>query len=277
MRLALRMTAILLLLRAQGPPLVQAALLGIGAVGLLVPRALVSPALWFAAAALLAARIASDWPLADNHIYLFGYWCLALGLGLGASQPSATVGRTARWLLACAFTLAVGWKLALSPDFADGRFFRMTLLVDARFEDLVRLVGGMGYDEIDRHRAALAPLGAGAVLAPDDSLVEPPALRRLALALTWAGLVAETAIAAVFLAPLPESRRWWRHLLLIGFCTVTYPIAPVAGFGWLLLAMGAAQDVNGRWRVAYVAAWLVVLAGTSLPWTTWLADALGRP
>jgi hypothetical protein len=274
--LALRATAVLLVLRAQGPPPVRVALIGIGVVALLLPAALTAPALWWAAAGLLAVRIASDWPLADNHIYLFAYWCLAVGLALGAVQPAVTLRQAGRWLLGAAFALAVVWKLALSPDFADGRFFRVTLLVDDRFEDLVRLVAGMPYAEIDRHRAALTPLGGGAVLAPDDTLVEPPALRRLALALTWGGVIAETALAVAFLAPLPERRRWLRHVLLLGFCVVTYPVAPVAGFGWLLLAVGLAQDTTGRWCGAYVAAWLIVLAGTELPWAGWLADAVGR-
>lgn len=221
-------------------------------------------------------RIAWDWPLADNHVYLLAYWCLAIGLALGASDPSTTLQGAARWLLAAAFALAVLWKGLLSPDFIDGRFFRMTLIVDDRFEDLVRLTTGMTLAEIDRHRMALVPLGAGAELAIDESLVEPPVLGRLALGLTWGGLLLEAAIAAAFLAPLGASRRWIRHALLILFCIATYPVAPVAGFGWLLLAIGVASAESARWRAAYVGAWLIVLAGTGVPWTGWLADALGR-
>ena len=40
------------------------------------------------------------------------------------------------------FLFATLWKLALSPDFVDGRFFRVTLLTDARFENLAVLAGG---------------------------------------------------------------------------------------------------------------------------------------
>jgi hypothetical protein len=120
------------------------------------------------------------------------------------------------------------------------------------------------------------PLGAGAELAPDDLLVEPPALGRLARVLTWGGLAIETLLAAAFLTPLAAAHRWVRHLLLIAFCVTTYPVAPVAGFGWLLLAMGVVSAETARWRAAYVGAWLIVLAGTAVPWTGWLADALGR-
>ena len=117
----------------------------------------------------------------------------------------------------------------------------MTMIVDERFEALVRLAGGLSADEIEQHRAALQPLGAGAELAIDDSLVEPPAFRRLALLLTWGGVGMEAALAAVFLAPLSPGLFWLRHALLLAFCAVTYAVAPVAGFGWLLLAMGASQ------------------------------------
>ena len=274
--LALRMTAVLLLLRPQGPLLVQVGQVSIGALLLFNARLLTAGPLWLAAATLVVVRIGWDWPLADNHIYLLAYWCLAIGLALGDRAASTTLQASSRWLLAVAFSLAVLWKALLSPDYMDGRFFRMTLIVDTRFEHLVRLAGGMTLEEIDRHRMALVPLGAGAELAADEALIESPALGRLARALTWGGLLMETAIAIAFLLPLAPHRRWVRHALVILFCVATYPVAPVAGFGWLLLAMGAASAEATRWQVAFAGAWVFVLAGTALPWTAWLADALDR-
>ena len=276
--LALRMTAVLLLLRPQGPPLLQTAYLAAGAVALIAPSALTSAQLWLTVSAVVALRIASDWPLADNHVYLLAYWCLALGLALSSAAPSLTMSRAARWLVASSMAFAVLWKSVLSPDYLDGRFFRMTLIVDERFEDVVRVAGGMTREEIARHRLALAPLSEGAELAEDASLVEPVAFSRLALALTWGALFWELALAAVFLAPLPAALQWVRHALLLAFCTLVYPVAPVAGFGWLLLAMGVSQmpDADAFWRRAYVLIWLWVLATTELPWAAWLAEALNR-
>jgi hypothetical protein len=93
-----------------------------------------------------------------------------------------------------------------------------------------------------------------------------------------AGLLMEAAVAVVFLLPLPARWRWARHALLLVFCAATYPIAPVAGFGWLLLAIGVSQAPSSpQWRAAYIGVWVGVLAGTELPWAGWLADALGRP
>jgi hypothetical protein len=85
-------------------------------------------------------------------------------------------------------------------------------------------------------------------------------------------------LAVVFLAPLPAALQWIRHALLLAFCTLVYPVAPVAGFGWLLLAMGLSQVSAGEtaWRRAYVLVWLWVLVVTELPWAGWIADAVGR-
>jgi hypothetical protein len=70
---ALRLTAVALLLRPMGPWFVAPFLLLAAILALLFPRALRSPLLWGAVAILVTIRIADDWPLADNHIYLLGF------------------------------------------------------------------------------------------------------------------------------------------------------------------------------------------------------------
>src|SRR5262245_62998649 len=67
---ALRLTAIALLLRPMGQWFVRPAILGAAALLLISPRALRTPAIWLGLAGAVAVRIADDWPLADNHIYL---------------------------------------------------------------------------------------------------------------------------------------------------------------------------------------------------------------
>jgi len=72
-----------------------------------------------------------------------------------------------------------------------------------------------------------------------------------------------------------------RHPLLLAFCLVTYAIAPVAGFGWLLLAVGVAVCRRDQHivRATYVAAWFLVLLYSEVPWASlvnrWLAGAPG--
>ena len=116
---ALRLTAIALLLRPMGPWFVRPVILGLAALVLVSPRLLRTPAVWAAAAALVALRNADDWPLADNHIYLIVYWTLAIALALRAADVAPALATTSRWLLGLAFAFAVLWKAVLSPDFLD--------------------------------------------------------------------------------------------------------------------------------------------------------------
>ena len=80
-------------------------------------------------------------------------------------------------------------------------------------------------------------------------------------------------VAAAFLAP---GLRWLvggaRHGLLMAFCISTYAVAPVAGFGWLLAAMGLAQlESDGhRLRVAYVAVFSLIFIYAETPLVSWL-------
>ena len=99
----LRLTAIALLLRPMGPWFVRPAVLAAAALVLISPRALRTPAMWAAVAALVGVRIADDWPLADNHIYLLGYWTLAIALSLAASDLSRRLAPMSRWLIGLAF------------------------------------------------------------------------------------------------------------------------------------------------------------------------------
>jgi hypothetical protein len=275
LEIPLRLTAIALLLRPMGPWFVRPAVLASAAFVLISPRALRTPAVWAAVAALVAVRIADDWPLADNHIYLLAYWALAIALSLRAVDVSATLSTTSRWLLGLAFAFAVLWKV-LSPDFLDGRFFRVTLLTDPRFAEAAMLIGGLSEADLEANRSALAPLPDGAALVDPPGVIEPPRLRALATLSTWGIVLLEACVAVVMLGPERRIAAWLRHTLLVTFCLVTYAFAPVAGFGWLLLVMGAAQTAeDGVWpRRAYVAAFLVVLFYSEVPWAGLLLGLL---
>jgi hypothetical protein len=65
-----------------------------------------------------------------------------------------------------------------------------------------------------------------------------------------------------------------RHGVLIAFCVGTYALAPVAGFGWLLLAMGLGQcrPEQRRLQVAYLAVFFLVLFYNQVPWTRLLLE-----
>jgi hypothetical protein len=275
---SLRLTAIALLLRPMGPWFVRPGILAAAAVALIWPRALRTPALWAGVAVLIAIRIADDWPLADNHIYLLAYWCLAVALALWDPAPALTLAINSRRLLGLAFAFAVLWKAVLAPDFLDGRFFRVTLLTDPRFAEAAMLIGGLTQDQLDENRRALEAVPDGAELLDAPTVIEPPRLRVLARVSTWGVLALETCVALVMLWPTDGRLSLLRHLFLLAFCLVTYAFAPVAGFGWLLLVMGAGQtDAGDRWlRRSYVAAFLVVLFYSEVPWAGLLLEVLTR-
>jgi hypothetical protein len=265
---ALRLTAIALLLRPMGGWFVRPAILAAAVLILVYPRALRHPIVWGGVALLTAIRIAGDWPLSDNHIYLLCYWTLAIALSLRAHDASSSaLAYTSRWLIGLAFAFAVLWKVVLSPDFLDQRFFRVTLLTDPRFGVVARLIGGLSADELEANRQALTPLAHGAELLDPPRVHEPAPLRAFAAVSTWGSLFLEAAVSVLMLAPTTRFALL-RHGSLLSFCGVTYAFAPVAGFGWLLLTMGLAQlDERQRWwRGAYVVAFVAVLFYDELPW-----------
>jgi hypothetical protein len=238
--------------------------------GLLVPGWLSSRTLWGFLAVVAGVRLVFLWPHSDNHDYFALYWCLAIVLGGFAPDFGAAVSRSARLLLGCGFALAVVWKAGLSPDFVNGDFFRLALLMDGRFPELARLVGGLTLAAQEANAQFIA--GQGGVFT------EPPALVLLAWSMTIWTLLVEGLLAGVFLWPdrggvVAPARERLRNGLLLLFCATTFAIAPVAGFGWLLVAMGVAQcdPARRRVRALYVATFMLILIYANVPWLEFLA------
>jgi hypothetical protein len=273
--LVLGATAFLFVARPGGPWWVRLGLVVLGAAALLAGE-LDRQRLWWSLAALLGARLVVEWPLPDNHLYLEAYWALAVALALGASDREAVLRRSARWLMGAAFAFAVLWKAVLSPDYRDGRFFRVTLLDDPRMTHALRLAG-LDPAAIEANRVALRPWPAGVEPIDPPRVVEPPVLRRLAAFLTWSGGIGlESLIAIAFLAPLSRRVESMRPLLVLVFCVTVYALAPVASFAWLLLVMSLAAlpaGVSPRWRWAHAAVAALVLLWAELPWSRFLDAA----
>ncbi|PWT89786.1 MAG: hypothetical protein C5B54_08355 [Acidobacteria bacterium] len=259
------MTLIELLLRPVGPWGILPFILLLACAGLIFPKVLRNPFTWLALFVLLTARIIVDWPLPDNHIYLLAYWCLSLFLSLRYSLD--ILPSTSRMLIGFAFALAVLWKAMLSPDYIDGRFFRVTALTDERFTNAVMLFGRLSPAELKQNREYLQPLPEGAELLNPPKLIEPPAFRRFTWVATWGALVLEASVALLFLIPI-KKLYWYRHFALLFFCVVTYAFAPVAGFGWLLIVMGMAhiRPENRILNAIYIASYFAILLFAEIPW-----------
>ncbi|HWJ56766.1 MAG TPA: hypothetical protein VNR90_11100, partial [Vicinamibacterales bacterium] len=220
--IAMCLTAIALLLRPMGPWFVRPAILAVAVLMILSPALLRSALAWGAIAVMVAVRIADDWPLADNHVYLLGYWAFAIALSLRARASADTLACSSRWLIGLAFVFAVLWKTMLSPDFLDGRFFRVTLLTDPRFGDAAQLIGGLSSGQLAANRKALELLPPGAELLDPPSIAEPARLRLLASAATWGIVAIEAAVALAMLLPAPAVGSSVRHGALLLFCGTTY-------------------------------------------------------
>jgi hypothetical protein len=272
--LARRLLLFALLLRPVGGPWLRPCVVALAALGLLSPRALRSAALWLALAALTALRVALAWPLSDNHAYLLVYACLAAGLAaLADDDDGRLLAWNARWLLAGTFAFATLWKLALAPDYLDGTFFRVTLVGDPRFEAFARLAGGLDAETFDALRALVREHSDGVFVPWPELPPPPPRFGALAAFLTVVTVALEGALALAFAAPWRGLLARARDPLLLLFCATTYALAPVAGFGFLLVALGVAQTAPERvcTRIAYAAVFAWILVATRWPWLDALA------
>jgi hypothetical protein len=263
---ALRLTLLALLLRPVGDGPVRAGMLVLAVLALGVRGGLRRPAIWIAMAGLAALRVILDWELADNHAYLLAYWLAAIGLALGGRNPEGDLAASARCLVGLVFLLACVWKGLLSPDYLDGRVFSLFLILDPRFEPIARIAGGVDLEQLEALRAFLRT-HADLVTALPGGPEIPRRLALVARSLTYWTLGIELATALAFLWPRPAAAmRRWRDALLLAFCATTYPAVGIESFGWLLLAMGAAQCEPARTptRLGYLAVFALLVVTRAL-------------
>jgi hypothetical protein len=265
---ALQLTLLDLLLQPIGPWWLRWAILVLAALGLLSRRALLHQALWLGLALLTGLRVIADWPLADNHAYLLSYWCLACGLAGFSANPQDALARNARWLIGLVFLWASFWKLASSGDYTSGLFFKVTMLTDPRLENFTRIVGGLSLEQFSALREYATLHVDGGLAAPMSAPEVPWRFALVAqLAAVW-NIALNAAIALAFLGPTGRGLSRYRNELLLVFCVVTYAVATVASFGWLLIAMAVSQTevANRRLRIVYATVFAMILLYREIPW-----------
>jgi len=215
-----------------------------------------SASFWWLAAIGYSLWYWVDWRQLDNHMWLLALWLLAVATSLAADQPLDALARQARILMALVFAAALVWKLR-SPDFLSGAFFEFTLLTDPRFEPLARLAG-VDPASLLGNRLSLASGPASA------TLIGASTVREVAMLLTWGTVFVEGSLLACW--SIPRISPAIRHATLAVFCVTAYAIAPVAGFGLILLAMGTATTRTDRGRRNYLIG-MAALFVWSLFWT----------
>jgi len=267
--LASRLTLLALLFNPVDDQTVRPFGLSLAGIGLVFSPAARRPALWFFLTLVTGWRVVADWPLADNHAYLLCYWCFALFCSLIVRDVRASLAMNGRLLIGLVFTFATLWKAVLSPDYLNGTFFRMFLLIDERFADLSRLVGGLSAEQLEANRRLVEDRFHN-VFGPENlTLIVPAALTTFAQIATWWTVTIEAAVALCFLWPRKDGIYRQRHVPLLLFCATTFAVAPVAGFGWLLLLMGIAQCEPERTtvRALYLAIFFLILFYQEFSWT----------
>lgn len=272
--LGARLTCLTLLLSPIGDWYIRPIVLCLSAAGLLFRSLWRSRWLWLGLAVLTNLRALLDWPLADNHAYLLGYWCLAVAIATWY-RDLAPLSRNARLLIGLTFAFAA-WQKWTTPNYTQDVFFLTTFLLDQRFEDFVVLLTSLTYDQIDAARHYLeADYRLGPPSAPLPFEI-PLSLVLLARVSTWWNLLDQALVAGAFLVPPTFWLGRVRNGLLILFCFVTYAVAPVASFGWLLLSMGITQSSNSlSIRLWYLIAFAAVIFYYEVPWARVLVDLLG--
>lgn len=264
--LVARLTLVLVIINTPREPTPLALAAGTCAVMFLNPRLLRSPGPWFLIAAVLGASQAADWWLVDNHKFATTAWVLTIGLSRLARDPKRTLRESARLFIGVLFGCAFAWKL-LSPSYLSGAFFQYTLLRDERFEPVAVVVARADESRLERDRSSVVEFTSSATVDQSIEVPHGPATRLVALVLTGWGLVLEGVIALVFLAPLNARHRRMRPAALLLFCATTYAIAPIVGFGFLLMTVGLALVQDARLRRIFVFGsaavflWSAVVAG----------------
>ena len=247
--LLLAMTLIEVLLHTAGRATAVVSVLAI--LGLLYRPAARHPLFWLAIAGIiLVATILPSWETMFNHDWVIFYWTLTLGIALWWRDPEDILAGSARLIIGLVFLFAVIWK-AITPEFPGGSFFELTMLTDERFE-VVGQIAGAPDGAAAAHREGIAAwrdqgLGAPPAVALESGSAVPAIAQFMAI---WTLLI-EGSIALLFLLPRRGAVGRIAEIALVLFILTTYPLAPVVGFGWILIILSFAQTSFSP-RVAHV-------------------------
>ncbi|MFN0214185.1 MAG: hypothetical protein ACKVT2_08010 [Saprospiraceae bacterium] len=270
------LTLPLLMLYVQAKWYVEIPVVALCVMGLIFHTIRHSAYFWFALVCFMAAGIYFSWEVSDNHKYAICYWCLSIFFIKWMKAGEAELRTSARLLLGFIFAFAVGWKLA-SPDFMNGDFFQYNFLFDKRFSGKFELIGLLDPQILEKDLIAQkALINYGSNLSTVN-ILKPEGWQTMAVALAWWTIFLEGLIALCFLLPERIRLAGMGDYLLMIFIASTYVVAPVIGFGWLLITMGVigCKPERRKTRFLYLAVLLLLLL-FRLPWVR-VVDSFSRP
>lgn len=231
---------------------------------LLIPGLLKKEYFWFGISCLALSAVYLEFSSADNHKFLLFYWCLALFFAFQferAEEQRDFMVVSARYLMFFTMLGAVIQK-TISPDYLDGSFFEITLLTDSRFRDFVVLMTDMDYGTLMENRALKNEVRNHYLLEPLASaqLIRTTYFQLFAHAITWLNYLDQVVIGALALFRLPLPLEILKHLALMVFIIIVYAVAPVIGFGWLIIIWGYCMvpDELKYLRVGYIGCFVLL-------------------
>jgi hypothetical protein len=267
---AFDLSAILILLTAvlTGPTqwYIAAPVGGAAVAAIVIPPLRYSKRLWLTLTCVIAAYDLMHWYEADNHKYLLAYAMLAVWISLHLKDRGAAMAQASRWLIVSTFSCALAWKLA-TRDFANGEFFVWSMLLDERFSGIAQRFVGVdpAMHEVNVRAARFVTRWEGFHLH-ETVRATASVIPAAKLMVGWTVLVEALVPAAYLVPPRFRLARLASPLLLV-FVVTTYAIAPVLGFGYLLLALGAAVEPRFGMRLTYLAVFLALRLHT-IPWNS---------
>jgi len=270
--ICLALSLVLILINGPDAWFMRGPSLGLAILTLVTVRLRNSAVAWLALAIIVGSGVVYNWSSSDNHKWLIAYWLIAVACACWAKEDRREIlHANGRWLLVAVMGLAAFYKVA-TPTYISGNFFEFTLLTDSRFQGFTTLLTDLNSWHLEENRRIMTEL----LLGPEWDLVprglhRTESVRWLAWFLTWWTVLIEGGIALVF--ALPETPRWGRirHYLLLTFAVSTYLVAPVEGFGCMLMLLGMAQcmEKDRYLFLAYVVGFALIQVVGQMAETIW--------
>ena len=246
-------------------PIYQIALL----FSLLASKILRSPVLWGILSLTTFAALFDFWETVDNHMWLMLYWLLVMFFATLSSRMYKTdtldfLKHNAVFILIFTMGVSVLQKI-LGGVFLNGSFFEFTILTDERFYLVAHYLGGISTFDFFNNVDMLSN-----VADPYSPLVikTSNAIRTVSLIFTYAIVLLEALIAALFLFKNKKAHLW-AHILNGLFIVTVYFIAPVYAFAFLITVLGITSlntDKSSSKLILMYVALMVLIFLYKIPW-----------
>jgi hypothetical protein len=236
---ALRLT--LLFLVVYGPEQQYAALpLALVACPMLIHREWLTSRLgWGLLLLIMIQHLMLDRLDTDNHQFLATYWIASVNIALWSDAMREALPGVAQTLIGLTFLFAVAWKLILAESL-DGTFWEGMFLVDGRLRTATSALGGIPLKVLGANDSAHAILRDPTSDVASVFLNSTDRLGRLSLAVGIVGVLLESVVAVLFLAPRTLVPQALRVSAIASFFLV-YGLLPIIGFAWVLTCLSLAH------------------------------------